>query len=68
MFDPPCTGQLPCDTNATVKAWLNPVREVLAHASCIPINTIASASSVQVPNLADDTVYHVLAIPTDLTG
>jgi len=70
-FFPSCPAALPCDT-AVANAAFAPASSgaVVVHSECLPVQRITEEHTVLVasPALANDTLYRVLMVTTDLAG
>lgn len=67
-FSPPCLQRAPCDTAAAAALLAEPSVEALVFSQCVPIERITASSSVMVAGLANDTVYRVVLLLSDLDG
>jgi hypothetical protein len=63
-FLPPCRTQLPCE--AYVGTAREYVDEALVFQKCVPIAKITEETQALVTSLANNTLYKVTIIPTDL--
>lgn len=66
-FLPPCRTPLPCETYmGTAREYVNSAAESVVFQKCVPIAKITEETDALVTSLANNTLYRVTIIPTDL--
>lgn len=66
MFLPPCSRPAPCQTAEAVADWTHDTAETVVAAQCLPMGQINALYNQTQTLLANDTLYKVLVVPTDL--
>jgi hypothetical protein len=66
-FLPPCKTALPCDAYiGTAREYVQSSGDTVVFQKCVPIAKITEETNALVTSLANDTLYRVTVIPTDL--
>lgn len=66
-FLPPCKTPLPCEAYmGTAREYVNSGAETVVFQKCVPIAKITEETNALVTSLANNTLYRVTIIPTDL--
>lgn len=67
-FLPPCRTALPCEAYlGTAQEYVSSRAETVVFQKCVPIAKITEETSALVTSLANNTLYKVTVIPTDLS-